>query len=333
MPVTNNSGQGYNMIGNPYPSPINADLFLASNPGTLYFWTHVDQNAGSAANYATYTTVGTAAGSGGEIPNGTIQTGQGFMLRTTTGGTASFTNAMRIDNHANQFFRTATNDKSRIWLNLSSSTAFMNQMLVGYLEGATVGVDQSVDGKLIDDNSTTLSNLIDNNTYTIQGRPMPFENTDVVALNFKAVSADTYVIGIDHVDGLFADDQAIYIKDNITGIVHNIKESNYSFASEAGTFTNRFAIVFQNTNLGIENPTLNSDNVVAYVKNDILNINAGSTIIKDVKVFDLRGRMISEKSNINTTVTSIDNLKVAQQVLLIQITSKDNQTVTKKIVY
>src|SRR5690606_38616049 len=37
VPVTVNS-QGFNMLANPYPSPISVSSFLASQPTTLYFW-------------------------------------------------------------------------------------------------------------------------------------------------------------------------------------------------------------------------------------------------------------------------------------------------------
>lgn len=41
--VTMSLGKGYNLLGNPYASPMNATKFLDDNPstvGALYFWTH-----------------------------------------------------------------------------------------------------------------------------------------------------------------------------------------------------------------------------------------------------------------------------------------------------
>lgn len=117
------------LIGNPYPSAIDADTFLSANSasidGTLYFWTHntslQDRNnilstAGSGAlaytsnDYAvynltggvvidgvTYVQGGTTASTGGAKPTGKIAAGQSFFTTTTvTGGTVNFTNAMRL---------------------------------------------------------------------------------------------------------------------------------------------------------------------------------------------------------------------------------------------
>jgi hypothetical protein len=65
----------------------------------------------------------------------------------------------------------------------------------------------------------------------------------------------------------------------------------------------------------------------------VLNINAGKVVMKNVKIYDVRGRLIYEKSNINTTTTALKDLKAEQEVLLVKITSDDNKVVTKKVVF
>ncbi len=328
------NGQGYNLIGNPYPSAVDADTFLSTNPGTLYFWTHFSQAAGSGANYASYNTTGAAASAGGEIPNGIIQTGQGFVLKTASGGNATFTNAMRLGNNANQFFRNETEpiEKHRIWLNLYHQNQLLNQTLIGYLTGATSGIDESIDGKL-NYNGSSISSAISNEAYVIQGRSLPFSDDDIVPLHFKAENDGMFTISLDHFDGLFLEEQSIYLKDHFTGITHNIKESNYSFASAAGTFLNRFEVVYQSAPLAIENTLLDPSTIVVYKNNDVLHIHTGSAVMKSVKLFDIRGRLIYTQNEINATSTSIANLFVAQQLLLVQITTTENEVVTKKVIY
>ncbi|MGK4567490.1 T9SS sorting signal type C domain-containing protein [Flavobacterium sp. 3HN19-14] len=330
---TPGTGQGFNMLGNPYPSTVSADLFLAQNPGSLYFWAHANQNAASGANYATYTTFGTAAAAGGATSDGSIAVGQGFLLKTAASGTATFTNAMRTGNNTALFFRNATVDKSRIWLNLSDANGTQNQILVGYMDGATNDADVSVDAKQIEGNISNIASLIGGEKYNIQARALPFADTDEIPLSFNALTAGTFSIGIDHVDGLFTGDQNVYVKDNVSGIIHNIKESAYTFAAEAGTTTNRFSVVFQSTTLGIENPAFDANSVVVYKNNDVLHINSGSMTMSGVKVFDIRGRLIFEQSGINANTAALTNLRAAQEVLLVQITSADNKVVTKKVVY
>ncbi|MGK4567498.1 GEVED domain-containing protein [Flavobacterium sp. 3HN19-14] len=335
IPITNTpgTGKGYNMLGNPYPSTISASSFLAQNPGELYFWTHTNQDAPSGANYATFTTFGTASAAGGATPNGTIAIGQGFLLKTATSGIATFTNAMRSGNNTATFFRDANTDKSRIWLNLSNETGMQNQILVGYMDSATNGIDTSIDAKQIESNINNIASLIGEDKFNIQARAMPFAVTDEIPLSFNAIAAGTFSISIDHADGLFANDQEVYLKDNVSNIIYNLSEGAYTFAAEAGTTTSRFSIVFENSTLGIGNPSLNADNLVIYNNNNVLNINSGSMEMTDVKIFDIRGRLIFEQSGINANTAALDNLKAQQEMLLVQVTLTDGEVITKKAVY
>ena len=66
---------------------------------------------------------------------------------------------------------------------------------------------------------------------------------------------------------------------------------------------------------------------------DTIEINTSNIIMDSVKIFDIRGRLITIKKDINSNEAVIANLNAEEQVLLVQITSKDNRVVTKKIVY
>jgi len=332
--VTTN-GFGFNMLSNPYPSPISANGFLALNPGALYFWTHTSQGPGSGSNYATWTTFGTASSTTpvqSAVPNGTIQTGQGFVFLAASAGDATFTNSMRTGNNDGQFFRTDNSDKDRIWLSLSNETGMQNQILVGYMNGATDGVDISVDAKQIESGINSIASVIGEDKFNIQALAIPFSDTDQILLSFNALTAGAFTIAIDQADGIFANDQDIYIKDNLTGIIHDIKQSAYTFAADAGTVSDRFSVVFQNVSLGIEEPAT-ADSIIAFKKDAVLNINSGKEAMKNLRLFDIRGRLVYERSNINATTTTLTDFNAAEGVLLVQVTTENGQMVTKKVVY
>jgi hypothetical protein len=56
----------------------------------------------------------------------------------------------------------------------------------------------------------------------------------------------------------------------------------------------------------------------------IIFISVGKVAKKHFKIYDVRGRLVYEKSNINTTTTALKDLKAEQYVLLVKITSDDN---------
>ena len=331
--VTNNA---YTAIGNPYPSTINANTFISSNNITeaLYFWRKTNNTATSS--YASYTTAGGTANAGGLssiVPNGIIQVGQGFVAKAT-GTTILFTNAMRVANNANQFLRIKETELHRIWLNLSKDATPINQMLIAYMPKATSGIDATIDGRYINDNPTALNSLIENEEFVIQGRSLPFSDTDVVPLTFKTTAAGTFTIAIDHVEGLFFASQNIFLKDKVTSISHDLKKTSYSFTAVAGTFNDRFDIVYKgNSVLDLEDVVINENTVLVYIQKGIININAGKKTIAAVKIFDIRGRLIYEEKDINSTATALNRFVAAHQTLIMQITSDENKVVSKKLIY
>jgi hypothetical protein len=313
--------------------------FFGANPAVtaLYFWNNSVLGAVVGANYATRTTLtGTRATSdigSLKVPTNFTASGQGFFAQVSAEATLNFTNTMRsTDNTSAIFFRNTNSETHLFKLNLLSPNAVFNQIAIGYATGATNGFDNQIDAVPFADSPTMISSLINNVDYIIQGRSLPFAITDVVPMGFKTNVAGNYSMTSEAFEGVFAANQNIFLKDNLVGITHNIKQSPYSFTSNIGIFNNRFEIVYVNSVLGIDNPAFNENSVFVFKKDNTITVNSGTTQMKSVVVYDLRGRLVAEKTNINTTETKLD-LAVEQQVLLVTITTVDNQKVTKKIVY
>lgn len=328
------AGKRYNLVGNPYPSPITMSSFVTDNAnitGTLYFWRKTN---GVGTAYCTWAggTFVTNSNAQSANPNGVIQTGQGFFVEGNGNGTAVlFKNMQRVANTAGQFFRTSdVVENNRIWLNATNSAGAFSQMAVGYMTGATQGID-AFDGKYINDSAVALTSNINNEEYTIQGRALPFVPSDVVPLNFKTTSAGDYTIAIDHVDGLFATGQDVFLVDNVTGTATNLRTNAYTFTAVAGLNDSRFILTFQGA-LNTNGLSFNDNNVKVYKNSGTLYVNSCAVVMKNVKVFDIQGRLIAEQKAVNATSTAFRDLRLSQQVLIIQVTSEDNIVVNKKVV-
>ena len=88
---------------------------------------------------------------------------------------------------------------------------------------------------------------------------------------------------------------------------------------------------FRDSNLDISNPDAVNSNVIVYKSNGSIVVNASNEIIKNVKLFDIRGRLISTHENFNSTTVSMVAPDV-NGVILVQIELENNKKVTKKIV-
>ena len=333
-----NSGIGkrFNLVGNPYPSPVNMSQFVTDNTtaitGTLYFW----RKTNNPLNPSYCTWAGGTFVSNGQAqvvnPNGIIQTGQGFFVEALNTSTSiQFNNGQRVANTTGQFFKTRqSGDRSTIWLNATNTLGAFSQMAVTYLADASAGVD-SYDGKYFNDGEIALSSMIDNVDYAIQGRALPFDATDMVPLGFRVTTTGDYSIAVDHFDGLFSGSQDIILKDNVTGTETDLKTNSYSFTAVAGTDTTRFLLKYQKT-LGVHAPLFNENNVSVFKNKGTIYIKSQVSNIDSIQLYDIKGSLLFEKMNINSNATYIESSKFINQVLIVKIASSDKKVVSKKIV-
>lgn len=341
---------------------------VASVDGTIYLWSHNsapssaipgDQTYNYTANdYATYNLTGGAATSpatpdplnpdlsdnfNATTPTKYLASGQGFFVRGLGNLPAKFTNDMRVKDENNQFFRNANPnshgntansgiEKNRFWLNIRNNQGAFNQTLIGYIEGATNGLDRGFDGNLFGGNYVSIYSLNSNQKLTIQGRALPFNVEDTIPLGIKTTIAGTFNISIDMLDGLFVK-QNIYLKDNLLNTIHDLKSAPYSFTAAIGTFENRFEVVYRNTALGVDDPVFNPDSIIIYKQDKSVIVNAGLATIHEVKVFNIQGRLLFDGQKINSSETIIKSLPPTDQVLIVQVVTTEGGKVSKKIIY
>nr|WP_315178377.1 T9SS sorting signal type C domain-containing protein [uncultured Flavobacterium sp.] len=361
-----------NLIGNPYPSALNADLFLTTNSsvldGTLYFWTHNTamgigvSNPGtgvyaySSDDYATYNlTGGTATRIGNFVggveqasnkPNGKIAAGQGFFATgKVAGGDVIFNNSMRISGGAlgvnnSQFFRTAKSSKTtnaiekhRVWLNLTNSEGAFKQMLVGYVTDATNDYDDAFDGESFDGNQfVDFYSINDDKNLTIQGRALPFDKNDEVVLGYSSTIAGTFSISIDQVDGILTSED-VFIEDKMTNSVKNLKEGAYSFSTGVGAFNDRFVLLFTQKTLGTDNVGEFDNSVLISKDKNELKIKSELESIKRITVFDLLGRKIFDKEAVNSNEFRTSNITLNKQLVVVKVILANGKEISKKVIY
>lgn len=208
-----------NLIGNPYPSALDADSFL-SDPanvnvvgGAIYQWSHNTPVSGatpgdSQYNYSVndYTVYNRLGGVGtGRIsgvdpsffnsnrPTGKIGAGQGFIVLGLSNGNATFNNEMRNDGIGDnsQFYR--LNDatklvapivRNRIWLQIENTSSILfpkpfKETLLGYATGATNGYDRAFDTKVF--SAVPIINLYSLTTPTTVCEPLTIQGRAITS--------------------------------------------------------------------------------------------------------------------------------------------------------
>ncbi|MCP2029935.1 hypothetical protein L1276_005132 [Flavobacterium sp. HSC-32F16] len=336
----------FNLLGNPYPSAIDGyKLIRDTNIGTIYLWTHntPPANDGSnnkykyaSADYAAFNLSGSVRNGGdATAPTGYIAAGQGFFAKPTT-TSITYTNGMRVGGNNGNFYKTAKTEnleRNRVWLNLSNAEGAFKQTMIGYIEGATNGQDLNYDAASFNGNTyIDFYSINETAKFSIQGRALPFENSDIIPLGYKTTIAGDFTVSIDHVDGFF-DSQNVYLEDKKTGVVSDLKTGDYTFKTEAGTFTDRFTLRYTNKTLGTGDFENVKDGLLISVKDKIVKVTSAKENIKEVIIFDISGKQIYQKGKVGTTEFSISNLQSGDQVLLLKVVLENDYITTKKVIF
>ncbi len=355
-PITSND-DNWNLIGNPYPSSIDAITFLSANAtqinNFLDLWTHGNTPAAIADpfyqdyqlnynpnDYLRYNSLGgTQYGFDGKIG-----AGQGFfVLMRDTGSTSEnvvFNNTMRGNTNRNdQFFRTSNSssqdneiERHRIWLKMIAPNLVSSDNLIGYATGATNDLDDKFDAinRGIKVNFELYS-LSENQGLSIQGRSLPFDQNDQIPLGVAISQNGIHTIVINAVDGLFTEStQNIYLEDLALGITHNLRLAPYTFTATPGRYENRFVLKFNNETLSNEDFSLNQ---VTVYSNDNIYVNAPNQVIKSVRIHDLLGKVLGTFNNVNSDSFVSKNITKMQSPILVEVTLANGKSKTYKVIF
>lgn len=366
-PVQLQSGlsEGWNLIGNPYPSALQIDSFLSLPEnqslveGTVYLWTHNTPVSNPSPNatifyynpddYATYNFTGGVAtsaapsslsgGFNSNIPTGNIASGQSFFIKSISNGSVVFNDSMRLMGSNNNFFKNNTAhsvqtplEKHRVWLDMKNDLGVFKQTLVGYIQTATNNLDSKFDGVTFNGNSYLDFYSINNNSkLTIQGRALPFNDQDQVPLGYSTTLSGSYTIRIGQLDGLFTG-QNIYLKDLLLGEIKDLKTGDYTFTTDAGTFDSRFVLVYSNAKLVPQGSIPSPDALVLVTQKDKIIVNSSETI-QSIMVNDILGKAVFRKDEVNQTYFEINAILPSNQVLLVTMINSKGEKIIRKTLF
>ena len=353
----------HNLIGNPYPSAISADEFIAdldntAIEGSVALWTHGSDPSTSNANpfygsftynyntndYIIYNSF--ASQSGPSTFNGNIAAGQAFFVKMDDGATAAsatvkFKNSMRTDGsntayNNTQFYRNSQSnateniEKHRIWLDIVDANMVSYRTIFGYTTNATDAKDRVFDAfTSVTPSTPSVYSLIGSDKMAIKADALPFDVNDEFPIGFNAPQAGNYTIAIHAVDGLF-ENQNIYLEDTQLNVIHDLKTLPYLFTTTQGENNARFNVIF--TSGTLNNPSFDTENSVFVINKDILKVISNNENIASITVYDLLGRNIFTKDTINAKQFIIPVDKVRAPII-VKIKLENGKLVELKTLY
>ncbi len=259
-----NIQNGWNLIANPYPSPISFSAILSSLGtnsnninNTIYAW-NPDLNGGNG-DYAIYTPgIGSVppVSSGGIDDN--IPAGQGFFVHVTNNLTLNPNeNWKTTSNNQNNLLRTANTHNTIA----STSNSYPPSLLILEMKGpnnydvytgialhpnATYSLDVSYDAIQVGSDwpAPQIMSILNNQEYKINAIP-PVSGTFSVEIKAITGVTGTYTIFPVNANN-FSNGACLSLYDKFTGTTTNLNTTNYVFTLHDTTSVPRFILSITN---------------------------------------------------------------------------------------
>ncbi|PQJ82139.1 FG-GAP-like repeat-containing protein [Polaribacter glomeratus] len=333
--ITSNTN-GFNLIGNPYPSYIAANTgadavnnLLTINDvdndflteATLWFW---DQSNES------YTTKNLASAAFFIAP------GQGFFVSANGDKTFSFTEAMQSHQGTDTFLKT-NNNRPEIKISLTNGTVFKHSEIY-YIAGTTTSFDNGYDSSIFggaNQNFSLYTHAVANSTgrkLGIQSLPNSDYESMVIPIGIKTAADIEITFSIETLN--LPEGLKVYLEDRENNTFTQLDQVNTTYKitlAEAISDIGRFYLhTSQNVLNVLENATLNTISIYKTANTTLRfdGLPQGNTTIKG---YNAAGQQVLLTTFVTNGTKDLALPKLAKGVYIIQIETEAG-TLSKKII-
>lgn len=271
------ANSGWNLVGNPYPSPIDWSSASGWAKTNLNDAIYIEKNG----VWATYIAgVGTNAGTRYIAP------GQGFFVQVKDGfstGTLAMSNNVRVHD-AVPFFKSSINNLIRLQV---SGNGFTDEAVVRFLPEATSEFDGEYDAYKFFGDMDGAAQL-----YTAAASPLSINTipeTSTVPLGIRANSNGVFTIAATEINDL----TYVSCEDKKTGEFTDLLKGPYSFSFIPGENEQRFVLHFSPLAVNeIENSFAD-----IYSFSGAVYVNLNDNVRSDIYIYNITGQLIASKSS------------------------------------
>jgi len=256
--LSNNNGtytDGFNLVGNPYPSPINLDssgLTKTNVDNAIYLFSATEQYKGTYSSYVN--NVSSTNGSSSNI----IPSMQGFFVHVNnngnttseTIGTLGLTNAVRVNNFTQAFKNPEAIAHSLIRITSKLNDSNSQDALVIYFDPfAKANFEKEKDALKLMNTDESIPNFysisVKNEKLSINALPSSIINSNErISLGLHSNLSGSMSIQLQDVENLPSNFK-VYLIDDVKHTGQNLSENSvYNFQITAGEHNSRFYLIF-----------------------------------------------------------------------------------------
>lgn len=325
------------LIGNPYPSAIDADQFIADNAaafnGVLYFYNSSGDVSHSRSAYSgTYYTRVNGVGTPAETTaisgsNYYIPIGQAFFVTREASGSGSITfkNTQRsfkaIGSESVFFSKNKTETSKKIpvirlgfHFNIEGGQVFNRELAIAF-RGLTNNYDVGFDAEMFDKQPSDLALKIEDKTAPFVISSVDYLNEEMeIPLYLYLDMERTVTFKLSALEHMNA---SVYIYDKVTKQTYKINDSSVSLSLPAGTYVDRFVLIFQDRTeitLGVEDEIIENKFRLYFDANsrEIVLKTTEVDAVKAVKIFSIFGQEIM---NLKRDILPANELRIGTDKL------------------
>ncbi len=320
--LVNTNGNGYNLIGNPYPSYINSGTFLANNSNLEQTIWVFDS---STKNY-----IAKIAGDAFKVAPG-----QGFFVKVLSGTEVNFAENLQSHESVNTFLKASNQE---IKLNITDGEIERFSKLY-YLENATKGFDNGFEGEVftgIEGDLDIYTQLLTSNlgkNYQIQSLPNTNLETMIVPIGVNALAGKEIKISIETSN--LPEGLKVFIEDKLTNTFTrlDVSESSYkTVLNESLKGTGRFYLHTAQKSLSVEKDLdLEHINVFSTKNRTLKVVGLNQSEKAGVKLFNLLGKEVLAINKVSKSNSDILLPNLSKGIYIVQLSTKEGK-LNKKII-
>ena len=319
--ITSNSN-GYNLVGNPYPSYIASSDLLTNNTSSLsemslYFWNQATDS---------YDVINQASSM-------YISPGQGFFVNTSGTNTFNFTEAMQ--SHQSDSFQRISNERPEISLVLNDGKNTRNTQIY-YIAGTTTGFDNGYDSSVFggfSDNFSVFSQLVANGSrknLAIQSLPKGDYQNMIVPVGVIAESGSNLEFSAKSEN--LPEGINVFLEDREENTFTRLDELNAAYKITTASAINGVGRFYLHTTQSVLNTTdAKLDNVSVFKVHNSLRIVGLQQGKAAVKLFNVLGKQVLNTAFESNGTKNVSLPSLAKGVYIVQLETVEGK-LNKKII-